>query len=81
MAYSVIIHLQNEDPLAAEVETLPDMTSTCIICNEVRRRDGKPVHYLTAGVQTVIFPMSRVSFIEVLTTQAERGEVLEFFRE
>jgi len=81
MAFTVIIHLANEDPLLAEMESLPEPNSTCVTCTEVRRRDGKPVHYVTPEASTFIFPWSRINFIEVLRGEVARGEVLEFFRD
>ena len=81
MAYTVIIHLMNEDPIVAEMESLPEANSTCVCCTEVRRRDGKPVHYVAPEAQTVIFPWSRITFIEVLGGEVERADVLEFFRD
>ena len=45
-----------------------------------RRRDGRPVNYVTAGARTFIFPWTRISFIEVMVSEDERREVLEFFR-
>jgi hypothetical protein len=81
MAYTVIIHMANEDPVIAEMEALPEPNSTCVICTEVRRRDGKPVHYLTPEATTFIFPWARIGFIEVLSAAVEKGEVLEFFRD
>ena len=81
MAFTVILHMLNEDPIMAQMEALPDSQATNIVCSEIRRRDGKAVHFLNHGVTTVIFPMHRVHFIEVMATEAERGEVLEFFRD
>jgi hypothetical protein len=81
MAHTVIIHLANEDPIVAEIEELPDPTATCISCTEPRRRDGKPVHYISPEAGIVLFPWSRITFIEVMSGPADRGEVLEFYRE
>jgi len=81
MAYTIILHMLNEDPIVAQVEDLPESTATNLICTEIRRRDGKPVHFLSHGVNTVIFPVHRLHFVEVLTSETERGEVLEFFRD
>ena len=81
MAYTVILHLANEDAVLAELEKLPEPNSTCVICSGVRRRDGKPLHYVTPEATAFIFPWSRISFIEVLPGEAERGELLEFFRD
>ncbi len=81
MAHTVIIHLANEDPIVAEMEALPDATATCVFCTEPRRRDGKPVHYISPEAGTIVFPWSRITFIEVMSSEIDRGEVLEFFRE
>jgi hypothetical protein len=81
MAHTVIIHFASEDPAVAEMETLPEPNSTCITCTEIRRRDGKPLHYITPEASTFIFPWARISFIEVLTSEIERGDVLEFYRD
>ncbi|MBC7243403.1 MAG: hypothetical protein H5T60_13285 [Anaerolineae bacterium] len=81
MGYTVLIHLPNEDPVLAEMEELPPPNATYIICTEARRRDGKPLHYLTPEATAFIFPLSRISFIEILPGEAERGELLGFFRE
>ena len=81
MAYTVVIHVIGEEPIVAEMEKLPDPADNCIICTGVRRRDGKPVEYVGADVDTVIFPWHRISVIEVLPTAEEAEEVVEFFRE
>ena len=81
MAHTVIIHLANEDPIVAEMESLPDVNATCVFCTEPRRRDGKPVHYISPDAGIIVFPWSRITFIEVMAGAVERGDVLEFFRE
>jgi hypothetical protein len=81
MSPTIILHILNEDPVIAEMETLPEPSATCVTCTEVRKRDGKPVHYLTSETTVVIYPISRVTFIEVLGSEADRGEVMEFFRD
>ncbi|MGD8625582.1 MAG: hypothetical protein PVF47_05555 [Anaerolineae bacterium] len=80
MALEVILHLQNEDPILAELESWPDPTHQILIATDLRRRDGRPVRYLTEGVTSVIFPWTRITFVEVMETE-EAQEVVEFFRE
>jgi hypothetical protein len=46
----------------------------------MRKRDGKPVSYLAAGVQAVIYPWHRVTFIEMMPSDEERSQVVDFFR-
>ncbi|MCX8024961.1 MAG: hypothetical protein N3A60_07140 [Thermanaerothrix sp.] len=77
---SVIIHLNNEDPVLGEVDSLPSPTDYLIIVKNPRKRDGKDLHYIEANVTTVIWPVSRINFIEVLPA-AEEEEVISFIRE
>lgn len=80
MAYTVLIHLVNADPILAEVERLPDPQDQVLICTNVRLRDGKEVHYLDPEAVQVIIPWHRISFVEVLITR-EEAEIISFVRE
>ncbi|HSR31088.1 MAG TPA: hypothetical protein VLY63_11025 [Anaerolineae bacterium] len=80
MAVEVIIHLQNEDPVLAELDEMPDPTHQCIFVNNPRRRDGRQLHYVTEGATSFIFPWTRITFIEIMGEE-EAGEVIEFFRD
>ena len=80
MAMEVIVHLMNEDPIVAEIDSWPDPTHQSIVIQNPRRRDGRPLHYVTDGATAFIFPWSRITFIEVMETE-EAKEVVEFFRE
>jgi hypothetical protein len=80
MPYTVIIHPTGEEPIIGEVEDLPQTTDLIITINSPRRIDGKELHYLTESVLTVIWPISRLNFIEVLPTKAEE-EIIGFVRE
>lgn len=77
---SIIVHIANEDAVVCEVEQLPASTDQTILVNNPRKRDGKDLHYLDEEVTTVIFPMHRVNFIQVMPS-AEREEVIGFVRE
>ena len=81
MAKVIIIHIHNEDPILAEVEEMPQPTDNFIEFTNPRRRDGKAIPYVTQGAKTFLFPWHRLSFIEVMTTDSEREETIEFFRE
>lgn len=77
---NVLVHLQNEDPVLGEMDALPSLSDTMIIIKHPRRRDGKDLHYLEANVSTVIWPVSRVNFIEVIPS-GEEEEIISFVRE
>jgi hypothetical protein len=76
----VIIHVANEDPIVAEIEDWPDPTHQTLKFTNPRRRDGRPLHYITEGATAFIFPWDRITFIEIMETEEEK-EVIEFFRE
>jgi len=75
MTILLLLHVANEDPLVIEVDELPKSTDTIVIGKHPRRRDNKEVHYILSEVDTVIFPLSRLNFIEVLPS----GEDEEIF--
>lgn len=80
MPLTVIVHLNNEDPVVGEIEEMPDPNDTVINVQNPRRRDGKDVHYIDQSVTSVIWPWSRVTFVEVLPTE-EEDRIISFFRE
>ncbi len=79
MPVTLLIHVANEDPVVVEAEELPKPTDTCVMGMHPRRRDNKEVHYILPDVTTVIFPMHRINFIEVMPT-GEEEEVFTVFR-
>jgi hypothetical protein len=80
MTNTVVIHLSNEDPVVGEVDDLPAATDTVITVLNPRRRDGKDVQYLSSDIIKVIWPISQVSFIEVLASEGEE-RIIGFVRE
>ncbi len=80
MPYSIVLHIQGEEAVVAEVEQLPAPPDVSITVTNPRRVDGKELHYLSENVLTVIFPMHRLNFIEVLPTREEE-QIIGFVRE
>ncbi len=80
MPITVIIHLSGEDPVLGEVDELPAPTDTAVTVNNPRRRDGKDLPYIDGNVVTVVWPMHRVTFMEILPT-ADEEELIGFVRE
>jgi hypothetical protein len=81
MAYTVIVHLLNEDPMVAEVEELPDPHATNFTCVNPRRKDGKPLPYISPECTQFIFSWNRIGFIEVMPTEEGEEKIVEFFRD
>jgi hypothetical protein len=71
MPISVLVHLSGEDPVVGEVEELPAPTDASVTLNNPRRRDGKDLPYVQGNVVTVVWPMHRINFIEILPTVEE----------
>lgn len=80
MAKRVILHIAGEDPIMGEVEKLPDPTDTSLTVANVRRVDGKEVAYITEGVELVVFPWHRITFMEVMGGEKATDKVIGFFR-
>ncbi len=80
MAYSVILHISGETSVAGEIEELPKPTDTIILVVNPRQKDGKDLHYLDNNVTKVIWPMNKVSFIEILEN-ADEEKIIGFVRE
>ncbi|HEY7778754.1 MAG TPA: hypothetical protein VIC85_00955 [Ktedonobacterales bacterium] len=81
MARTVVVHILNEDPILADMEELPTTTATCVYFTNPRKRDGKPVQWASPGSISFVYPMARITFIEVVTSEEERRKVVEFFRD
>ncbi len=77
---TLIIHIQNEDPVLGEVDELPAPNDQMLIVKNPRRRDGKDISYLDVNVMTVIWPVSRINFIEIMSSGDEE-EIISFVRE
>jgi hypothetical protein len=80
MAYTVVIHISNEDPICGELDQLPTASDTVVTIHNPRRRDGKDVHYLANDVMMVIWPIHQISFIEVMPGEGEE-RIIGFVRE
>lgn len=80
MPTTLLIHLSGEDPVLGEIDELPEPTDTAITVNNPRRRDGKDLPYIDGNVVSVMWPMHRVTFMEILPT-ADEEELIGFVRE
>ena len=80
MAKTVVLHLGGEDPILADLDQDPQPSDNYLKVSNLRKRDGKDVSYLTAGVQSVIYPWHRITFLELMPSEEERGSVIDFYR-
>lgn len=80
MSYTLILHIANSDPIIGEVDQLPSTTDNLIILSNPRKIDGKDLHYLADNTVTVIWPVNKLNFIEVLAGK-EDEEIIAFYRQ
>jgi hypothetical protein len=80
MAYSVILHIAGESSILGEIEELPKSTDTIITVSNPRMRDGKDIHYLEHNVVKVLWPVNKLTLIEILESEEEES-LIGFVRE
>ncbi len=79
MAFTVILHIAGEASIAGEVEELPKPTDTLLTVSNPRLRDGKDIHYLEHNAVKVIWPIDKITLIEILESDEE--DLIGFVRE
>ena len=80
MAYSVILHVSGEPSIIGEVDELPKASDNLIVLANPRLRDGKDIHYLEHNVVKVMWPVVRITLIEILESEDEEN-LIGFVRE
>ncbi len=81
MSYTVMVHIINKDAFLAEIEELPKPTDSILVLRNMRQRDGQPLRELDRDATIVMYPWSRVTFVEVLDSGSSRDELIEFWRD
>ena len=80
MAYSIILHIAGESSILGEIEELPKSSDTILTVSNPRMRDGKDIHYLEHNVVKVIWPINKLTLIEILESEEEES-LIGFVRE
>lgn len=79
--YTIIVHISNAEPVKVDVDELPKTTDTCIIGKNPRLRSEREVDFVDEGVNVVIFPWHRISFVQVYPTGEEEQDFVGLFRD
>ena len=80
MAYTILLHLSGEEAVLGEIEDLPGPQDTSIMVSNPRRKDDKDLPFLYETVTSVVWPIHRIFFIEILPTK-EDEDLIGFVRE
>ncbi len=65
MIRSVRIHVNNEQPLLADLFDLPTASDAGLLCTNVRTTDGKQPVFIDRTEATFFFPYHVIRFIEI----------------
>ncbi len=71
---TLLVHISNAEPVKVDVDELPKPSDQALIGKNPREKGDKEIIWLEDGVQTVVFPLWRVTFIEVLPSETEDTE-------
>jgi hypothetical protein len=63
-----------------EIDELPKPIDNVIVVSNPRQRDGKDLHYINNNVVKVIWPLAKLSFIEILES-TEEEKIIGFVRD
>ncbi len=75
MIHNVYIHLNNEQPLVADLEDMPAGTDRSIRCTNVRTVDGKRPSFVHEKESTFVFPLATIRLIEVPSQAGRSSDV------
>ena len=81
MAMQVIVHIINEEAFVAEMEEMPAQGASYIVISNPRTRENKHLQWAIGGAIRFVFPLSRISFIEVMMSEQDREGIEPFYRD
>jgi hypothetical protein len=65
MLRDVVIHIDNEQPLQADLLNEPQPADVALICRNVRTMNGKKPVFIDRSDSTFVIPLVHVRFVEV----------------
>jgi hypothetical protein len=66
MIKNAIIHIQNEQPLLADLFEMPKALDQGLLCTNLRMLDGKRPIFIEKSESTFFFPYLFIRFVEVM---------------
>lgn len=76
-----LVHIVNDDPIMCDIDAMPEPTDMFVRIRNPRKRDGKLLELLADGATSFLYPWSRITFIELFEEEAQRENIVGFFRE
>ena len=77
---SLLLHISNSEPIKVDVDEMPTPQDVVIVGKNPRERTDKELAIFDEGVHTVVFPMHRINYIQVLPSPDDDVEFPMPFR-
>jgi hypothetical protein len=74
---NAIIHIQNEQPLLADLYEMPNALDQGLLCTNLRMLDGKRPVFIERSDSFFIFPYLHIRFVEVMPGSSGVPEIGE----
>jgi hypothetical protein len=71
MLHDVVIHIANEQPIMADLLSLPSPSDVALICQNMRTMNGKKPVFVDHSESTFVLPLVHVRFVEIPAAQME----------
>lgn len=78
---SLLLHVANSEPIKVDVEEMPDPRDVFIVGKNPRERNDKELEIYDEGVTTVIYPLWRINYIQVLPSADDELDIILPFRD
>ncbi|MHB8398219.1 MAG: hypothetical protein ACYDCI_04710 [Candidatus Limnocylindrales bacterium] len=65
MIRDAVVHLNNEQPLIADLYEMPDTKDVALACTNLRTLDGKRPVFVNDSAARFLFPLQFIRFIEI----------------
>ncbi len=62
---NAVVHLHNEQPLLADLFSLPTAADACLVCTNLRMLNGSRPVFVDRTDSTFLFPLGHVRFVEI----------------
>jgi hypothetical protein len=72
--YTLLVHINNQEPVKVDVEELPTPSDNMVVGKNPREKGDKEIYALEEGVTTVMYPIWRITYIEVLPAEQDDAE-------
>lgn len=77
MIRNAIIHIQNEQPLLADLYDMPSALDQGLLCTNLRMLDGKRPIFIEKTDSAFFFPYLHIRFVEVMAGSSGLPEIGE----